>query len=222
MFKYQSSITRYLSWLFALAFVHLSITSFLMFWSFINDSMESEFIAVRLLHPWAVAILIYFIAGAYEKVDLRNEDEIRYIKTVFGWSIALITAIFVADVIYFGVVSIPTIVKCYRDDLPLPSVCDSGNERTIYTITVITVAIHIVLDLILGVFAILVRVQPDKEAKEAKKKNKSLLDDEDEDFNLSNMIGQNITSVVNYPSTLLNNQQHPINNNNISKITKRS
>lgn len=218
LYEYQSSITRYLSWLLIITFTHLAVTSFLMFWSFIIDSMETYYIAIKLLHPWVTALAIYYLAGGYEKTQLEKKTSAyNYFKIVFGWLIFFTALIFVADLVYLGVIHIPTIIKCYRDDPPLPDVCNEKNERTVYTITGVASVIHIILEFLLGVFAIIIYIKPTEE-----QKPKEDVEEEEDDLALESIVGGNVSRIVRYPSSINTGGGGRIHNRNISKIIKHT
>ncbi len=160
--------------------------------------METFYIAVKSVHPIVAILAVYFYAVAWEKTTSKNPDIFNYLKTVFTWLIILIVAIFVADVVFIGVVSIPTLIRCYQDVIP-PPVCDvDTNERIVYTTTFVISVIHIFLDAILGSLAAAVRY-------EAGKKKKEKVEDED-DFDMDNNINNRVSTHTSrrntsYPAT---------------------
>ena len=112
--------------------------------------MPSFLLATKAGHPLYLVLATYYwiYVRAFENFakTVKNPST-EFLNLVFTGFVLSTLALGVIDAIVLGVKLIPTAIDCYKDppNLPLPLECDYGNEKTIFTVTVVVAAVHILL-----------------------------------------------------------------------------
>ena len=134
-------------WMKTFLVLHAITTMFLMCWSVIEDSMENYIIPLKSPH------VIYLLWTAYTIYVLQRSFKVKYVSSINTilaiWIIFILASIllFVLDALLLGLRFGPTVADCYEDssqNVTLPSMCDDGDEKYIYTVTGIVSATHLI------------------------------------------------------------------------------
>lgn len=154
MFTQSSAQGSYLGWMGLMFILSSLVTGFLLGWRTIDDSMQPYLLATKCAHP------LYLVLGTYYWIYVKSfENFAKYVKSpsteflnlLFTMLVISTLALIAVDAIVLGVKLIPTAIDCYKDppNLPLPMECDYGNEKTIYTVTVVVGACHVIVHFII-------------------------------------------------------------------------
>jgi len=161
MWSGPGALINYLNVLQGFLWTHAVLTTWMMVWVVIDHSMPVHFIPVKSIHPIMAMMGIYYLGGGYAKPQLIRSPGtgMSYLRTIYGVFMFFLIAVLISDLVYGGVILIPTLVDCYNDSMPPPTECPDFTGTVFYTITFILAALHVLFEILIAIFAILAFTQ---------------------------------------------------------------